>query len=54
MTVDGLVNVQCGETIQKYDIDPLHKYMIGQRKNIADNLLPFHNSILTKTPKQKQ
>ena len=27
MTVDGLVNVQCGETFQKYEIDPFQIYV---------------------------
>ena len=39
MTVDGLVNVQCGETFQKYDIDPIIDICLD--KDISDNLLPF-------------
>ena len=47
MTVDGLVNVQCGEAFHKYDIDPFINICLDKEKYFGQ-LTTIYNFILPK------
>ena len=54
MSVDGLANVQCGETFQEYDIEHFIKICLDKERIFRTNYYHLQFYITQNTPKPKR